>query len=762
MQERFRTKLTEKWWWVDVIAILTLLVFIALKYHNHLFGEHVFGRFQDATYMLSPAMSYCDQVMSQGDMPLWIKGMLGGMEFYNAPMISISYPFYFFGLLDYGTGFTTFQTIATVTVLHLMFLGVNSYIFGRVYKLKPGYAFLFALLLLSCAFFYKYSNWLNAIIGFTWLPLFFAGVRLLYDLKKNFLIGLLLCSVALIGMTGFVYSFFFAIYLSFVMFVFRFFTVEEKASFLIRNVALFVVAVVLSGVAIWPSFFEAENFIRWVGKGLKVVGNQALPLEAYAEALPTSSLTEFVANPDIYAYSPAHHYVGPLAFIFGLAGVYFFVKNYKEKWSLWPFVIMTVLGLLYAFDFRPLVEYVYQYLPLQNKLRHLSDNIYWFVLTICFLSAFGMQHLIAAYKSLDNNLGIKILVAVGLVASNYFLIHNIASQYALISTAIIVALMLFLVINKRKMGWALYTLMLAYTAGFFFFFKITDRQNHLIGQSSYFSADNLEAMQLLNQMQNNLPDVKQYRIRYNTTQIKDQHWSMNSIYYQLRSLQGQFAPLVHDQFKELFLMDKYDNYLRLLGVKYRVEAVREAGDGDDALIKTEKFYVDEDSLAYPHIYRANVIKPFNGGLPKFISMLQTVKDNNHVFIQDSIFREVAAALKNNAPSANVKASEIIHYNNHNLITMYVNLSHNQLYVLNEFYNDENWKIYIDGNRAPIYEVNYNQVGFVIPKGGHQIKIKYDNSLFINWYWIQRISIVILGLIFLYYLVIRKLIVRADQ
>ncbi|WP_368259577.1 YfhO family protein [Enterococcus sp. 2201sp1_2201st1_C11_2201SCRN_220225] len=70
------------------------------------------------------------------------------------------------------------------------------------------------------------------------------------------------------------------------------------------------------------------------------------------------------------------------------------------------------------------------------------------------------------------------------------------------------------------------------------------------------------------------------------------------------------------------------------------------------------------------------------------------------------------------------------------ITFDASVSEERVILINE-YNDGNWHAYIDGEEVPLYKGNYLFRAIVVPKGTHNVELKYENAK-LNIFWIISI------------------------
>lgn len=75
----------------------------------------LYDPFQDTVWIYGPLFSRASEIALTGNFPYWIDTVLGGFPLYQTSHFSATYPFYFFGLLNYGTALQAMYTLSYVT-----------------------------------------------------------------------------------------------------------------------------------------------------------------------------------------------------------------------------------------------------------------------------------------------------------------------------------------------------------------------------------------------------------------------------------------------------------------------------------------------------------------------------------------------------------------------------------------------------------------------------------------------------------------------
>jgi len=691
--------------------------------------------------MLSPMFSYISNTWQTGEVPLWNQSILGGMEMYNAPMVSITYPFYFWGWLDYGTGLQTMKVIVWIKIFHLCIHALGVYVLGRLLGLRAINSTLMTMLYLSTAYLALCIKWVNWFTAFSWMPLFMVALYLLVEHRKA-LPGLALFSLVIVGISASPTAFFTPVYIGLLIVGASMIYKENRLEILKRCFALGVIGLCLAAVSLIPIIMESDNFLRFVGHGNPpLVGSEKVPLSSFVPELSLRYIDEFFYTPFTNRYKGVSHpYIGPIALFFGFIGIALLIakNSNRKKWFHYTLIVIALLSFFAAhgstFGF---TKILYNF-PLLDKMRHPVNHIYWFALVFVFFSSYGVQVLDEYFEEFKTNRKHLLLMLISSLAwLGAFIIAYL--NFQTYGTCIIIAFGISLVLFFLQFKFDdkqpfFFTLSMLLLAAILFFQPL--RKEATLAQYPYHKENNLNSMDVFEQLSSKIKNYQDYRVVYDTKDLPDPHWSMNGSYFGFRSFQAKLVPLPADQFTEYAKNDKYKNYRLINGARWFVE------DTPDSLtrpyiVSNDSYTVFENEAAYPRLYSARAIEKFNGKLKKYL--LKTKKmdiSKNRVLIRPKDFVKIKKRLPKKLP-IQVNLQPIS--NTHNEFHYQSDAKKVSLLVWNEFYNDDNWKIYIDGERTETYEVNFNQIGFVVPSGKHDIKIQYSHKIFEYLYLLRKIT-----------------------
>src|SRR5712691_5575159 len=109
-----------------------MAAFFALRFGPALGRGELFDPFRDNVWLYGCTFSSASAIALTGQFPYWLDTLLGGFPLYQTPHFSATYPFYFFGLLNYGKGLEVLYTLTYVTCVQTFILYLNLYVMIRV------------------------------------------------------------------------------------------------------------------------------------------------------------------------------------------------------------------------------------------------------------------------------------------------------------------------------------------------------------------------------------------------------------------------------------------------------------------------------------------------------------------------------------------------------------------------------------------------------------------------------------------------------
>src|SRR6266513_1481041 len=122
---------------LDSFALLALVITFLLRYAPFLASRLLFGPFLDNLYLYGPIFSEVSSLAPSGTVPYYLPNIGPGFPVFDSPQFSILYPFYFFGLINYGQPLASLYTLTNLTLLHAFVFYVKLYFLLRCATVPP-------------------------------------------------------------------------------------------------------------------------------------------------------------------------------------------------------------------------------------------------------------------------------------------------------------------------------------------------------------------------------------------------------------------------------------------------------------------------------------------------------------------------------------------------------------------------------------------------------------------------------------------------
>src|SRR5215470_13450720 len=160
---------------LDIFVLLTLVITFLLRYAAFLTSRLLFGPFLDNVHIYGPIFSGVSRLALTGSVPYYLPDIGTGFPVFESPHFSILYPFYFFGLLNYGGPLASLYTLTNLTLLHLLVFYLNLHVLLRCATVPPWAAYIGASVGMLARNTEVYASWITITASYAWLPLVLAG-----------------------------------------------------------------------------------------------------------------------------------------------------------------------------------------------------------------------------------------------------------------------------------------------------------------------------------------------------------------------------------------------------------------------------------------------------------------------------------------------------------------------------------------------------------------------------------------------------------
>ena len=382
---------------LDKFAVLALVITFLLRYAPFLAGRLLSGAFIDQVHIYGPIFSEVSRLASSGAVPYYLPNIGTGFPVFESPHFSILYPFYFFGLVNYGGPLASLYTMTNLALLHIFVFYLNLYVFLRCATITPWASYIGASVGMLARNTELYASWITITASYTWLPLVLAGGVLLLRFPGK-APGILLFSIAagLLALASASQAVIHAALICLILFATgiawlclqrRFADVWRVAWSLVVCTGI---AFGLAGVAILPMYLATGEMIRHIGAGAAVSGHANIPWENFnLTQLTLDQAPGIVVIPTLISIvgSP---YVGPLGVIGTLlTGIYFRRLDPFLRLLVVAFGVIGLYGLLSGFGTNLGLAYLNFHLPFINRIREAGRHLVLFVISVSFLSGLG-------------------------------------------------------------------------------------------------------------------------------------------------------------------------------------------------------------------------------------------------------------------------------------------------------------------------------------------------------------------------------------
>jgi len=147
-----------------------VLIFVLPLLYIFLTGKW-YGNSLDNTFIFLPYYHEISKTILSFEIPYRLNGVLAGMDIYNIPQFSPSYPFLFFWLPVYGTYESTITTVTIVTLLHVFLCSAGAYLLFKYLTKSIILGLLGGLFLGFSSTYQSYFNQLPVLLPYCWIPI---------------------------------------------------------------------------------------------------------------------------------------------------------------------------------------------------------------------------------------------------------------------------------------------------------------------------------------------------------------------------------------------------------------------------------------------------------------------------------------------------------------------------------------------------------------------------------------------------------------
>lgn len=747
-------------WREDGVYLLLVCVLFVLRYWPAFAHGQLYAPFQDNVWLYGPLFSRESEIALTGNYPYWIDTVLGGFPFYQNPDHSATYPFYFFGLLNYGKALQVLYTLSYLTCFHNLILYVNLYIMARVAGAKGLAALCGATVGLVSGNTEVYSHWITLAAPWSWFPLLVAGMIRLVQAPLSFGSILLFAVPAGLICTAspsqpVIQSTFVGIIFFTAAAVWRWRRdgIATAGRLFVGSLISGLIAFCLCAVALVPMVLAGGEMIRFIGNHPAVIGHASIPWEGFNDAqLQPTLLTRVLFDSTDPHAGPGGLYIGPL----GVFGVLLCVIAYRRVTAIERFLIVT-FGLMASyflaagFGTHFGLAHLHFRIPLINLIREASRHLVIFTTLSAALAAIGFQSLVETitvdrdpvrqwYRSVNMFFAVGLLIFLAALVIDH---RGISSGWLAL---LIVPLGALLVPAASRHLRAIATglLLLAALAS-----MLSPPGTQPFFVSEYLRPDNLTVHRVLQRV-SKLPDIDSYRVAVLENDPEARRLWNNASFYGVRTFYFNFTVMPLEQLHEMF-DEQAVNLRKLHGAKYFICGHgAKPFDPNARLLFTESGYeVYEVGDAMEPYTLVHAAKSFPGVVPFRTQVDQGFDYHQVAALKPSSNQNPSSRLLTAMESTDSVASvsddfvePIARTPNH--FAVLVNSSRPGVLIFNERWTKD-WHAIVNSQPMQVLRANFSQPAVVLNAGRNYVEFEYKPILFWWLLILQRATFLLLAI-----------------
>jgi hypothetical protein len=734
-----------------------MVAFFALRYLPPLAHGGLYAPFRDNVWLYGSLFSRTSEIALTGQFPYWLDTLLGGFPLYQTPHFSATYPFYFFGLLNYGKALEVLYTLTYVTCVQTFILYLNLYVMIRVAGAKGLASLCGASIGLISGNTEAYTQWVTIAAAWSWFPLLVAGMIRMVRVPLS-LVSISLVAIAAAMMCTaspsqpVIQSSFFAVLFFVAALIWRWQKdgAASASQLLAGLVFSGVIAIALAAVAFLPMVLATGEMIRAVGNQ-SIIGHASIPWKSFnASQLAPNQLGHLLFDSSGLRVLGGI-YVGPFAFL----GVLLCVPAYQRSDGFGRFLLLTcaVLALYFllaGFGTHFGIAYLHFHVPLLNRIREAARYLVIFTTLTVLLSGIGFQMLID-------------------LASGRITLTRRWRYYLYAATALwVVVFAVAVIVDRARMSaWTVLLILpvaILLVSASSVYERLASISLVLLAcvasvlsppvivpfkVSEYLQPENLASHRVLSRLAQ-MPDVHDYRLAIIDPKLTPRTWANNASFYGIKTFYAMFTPVPLQQFKEMF--DERVNSRKLRGAKYFIYPEGELpADPKASLLFSESGYtVYEVPDAMPPFKLVHAAKLFRDA-KLFHAALANGFDYEDIAALSRAslrrswpfpFRALAREADPIAPAGELVVPV---FRTANVVKMASHSTEPGLLILNERWTKD-WHARLDSRTVAVLQANFIQPAVALPAGRHFVEFEYKPVLF--WYLLilQRLTFTLLVLL----------------
>lgn len=751
---------------LESFAVLALVITFLLRYASFLASRLLSGAFLDQVHIYGPIFSEVSRLASSGTVPYYLPDIGTGFPIFESPHFSILYPFYFFGLINYGGPLASLYTLTNLTLLHIFVFYLNLYVLLRCATITPWASYIGASVGMLSWNTQLYSGWITITASYAWLPLVLAGGILLLRFPGK-ACGILVFSTAagLLALASPSQSIIHAALSCLILFTsgITWMCVQRRFADVWRVAwSLMVcggIAFGLAGAAILPMYIATGEMIRHIGAAAPLIGHARIPWESFnLYQLTLKQVTGIVVKPTWIAIvgSP---YIGPLGLIGTLlAGIYFRRLDRCLRMLAVAFGVISLYGLLSGFGTNLGLAYLNFHLPFVNRIREAGRYLVLFVIGVSFLSGLGYSLLAQNLKQYKERRharplilpGVLVLIFAAIILWELF--HKGEGRMQTGFWVLAIAPILFFLGRAWKLsGYQKIASAAVFVSAAAVVIPV---RGFPVSRSDFSKPINLLSHRVTQSFASKI-DTAGYRVDFRDTAFSNRLWAMNASYYGVKSFYNQLTPQPYDQFRFSNLTN-IPHLRAMMGARYVLCGLSNSPTDGDAkeIQEIDGYRLYENPKPMGRISLVHRVAGSAGSEPEFINTISKGFDYfSEAYVTPHDFESTQHLLGSAQmlPHPQDRITKIVDQANRSYSV--VESDSTSLLVLNEWFTPA-WKVRVNGKNQTALRVNQWQTGVLLRAGKNRVEFEYRPTLFRVLMALHRVTMVLL-LIFVIFAVGRK-------
>ncbi len=724
-------------------CIFILAMFVIVFFHQHLLGKAFL--WEDFLYHSYPVRSFAATSMAMGEMPLWNPFTFNGMPFLADIQTTVFYLPCTLLMFFVHDGVLNSYWLQLLIILHYLLAGAGMFHLAKSFRLHQLAALIAGASYMFSGFMITHAIHQQIITLVSWFPLillFFRNALRTKEWKWVFLAALVLGHSTLAGYPQLSLYFYFFLGAFFLFELLGAFKAKDLASQPALTMTAKAGLIVALSVAVAMIQLLPTLELSGLSQRAEITYDKSAEGSLAYSQLLTFYFPKFFGVSDAHGYSyvgPGPYwyywetamYLGILPLILGILSAFILKKDriIPFLFGVIAFVLLFSLGKNFF-----LHKLFYEFVPGFSTFRNPARMGILISLAVSLLGAFSLDHLLSGGIPVTQKkrfakivmivggigVGFWILISMNVVQNALGLVVNdqagaAIQKYSNISLVVILAAWALLLwfLKKDTVSMISGLLLVAVFAGDVYLFG-GEQNTATVDPMQYFG----KAGQLVEFFKKDAGDMP-FRVNSRNSQgmIMDRNQGMVS---RLQTMEG-YTPLALQRVYPPMASDTA--MFDVLNVRFKT------------VTKGNSLSIERNENPLPRaffVYQFYVLEKEN-------ELVDTLK--SHSFDYRSIAALEKDPGKTLSPGTSPKwSTKVVSYEN-NEIKLEVDTSIEGFLVLSEIYYP-GWNAYVDGTSTEIFRTDYNLRGFFVPKGAHEVDVRFEPSSYANGRMITLASLIV--------------------